>query len=566
MSNIFRVRRNENVGSGGKIVRGRRVPDVRSPYTRPPSISSSAAPDDENPNRLVGLISPATRVISGAAKIISSVFFPDSPTASSSSEEDSDDEEDDISSEDDGRLHQNVATSEVNKYLENNIPLTIQGNENKLAIEQLLMQETFSRDEYNRFVKIIESRVVEDSANKDGNGNVFADGANGNGVNSSSSRGPVLFMPDITNAAVMEAKKWVEEKKLETNSHLDKTHGTFTSNTCMPSNVTEGESGSPVHMARSYMKSRTPMASPGLGHFGFQTPSPSRMHPLKEDTPYESGVHALSSSKDLKRSYLAVDSCNSVDGPRRVRFKSGEDAAQPLSENNYSQKHGTTSLAAEKRNDLGGAQITVEGGGSAHNAEDLVPGLHNGPDQSAVIVNSDLRGTRSDDINHALQSNLPEANGTDEFSLQPEAMQVTKSSLPDHSSDLKTTDSVDGLRSQEDHATEIETNGLNDNVVANGFSLRENAESNVAHNLTSDVKLEGSCELLSETMVEVPTNEEIDSTASGSLNNSRRSKDLLQTESESVSTPGKRRMSARVEKQVVKKAGTYNKRGRGRGK
>ncbi|KAF5200567.1 hypothetical protein FRX31_009845 [Thalictrum thalictroides] len=276
--------------------------------------------------------------------------------------------------------------------------------------------------------------------------------------------------------------------------------------------------------------------------------------------------------QDLKRSYLAVDSCNSVDGPRRVRFKSNEDAAQLLSENNYSQKHDTTSVAAEKINDLGGAQIIVEGGGSDHNAKDLVPEQQNGPDHSAVIVNSDLRGTTSDDINHALQSetsNLPEANGTDEFSLQPEIMQVKKSSLPHHPSDLK---SDDGIQPQEDHAKEKEMNGLNDKVVANGFSLRENAESSVgtskeeAHNQTSDVKFEISCELLSETMLEIPTNEEIDSTASGSLNNSRRSKDLLQTESESASTPGKRRMSARIEKQGVKKAGTYNRRGRGGGK
>ncbi|KAF5207997.1 Kaku4, partial [Thalictrum thalictroides] len=135
----------KNVESGGKIVRGRRIPDVRSPYARPPSSSASPLDDVENPNRLVGLISPATRVISGAAKIISSVFFPDSPTASSSEDDESDDDVDDISSEGDHRFNQNGPTSEVNKYPESHSQLTLQRNENKLAIEQLLMQETFSR-------------------------------------------------------------------------------------------------------------------------------------------------------------------------------------------------------------------------------------------------------------------------------------------------------------------------------------------------------------------------------------------------------------------------------------
>ncbi|KAL5699176.1 hypothetical protein ACHQM5_030116 [Ranunculus cassubicifolius] len=488
MSTIFRLRRKDNnddesSGSGGKIMRGRRVPDVRSPYARPPANQTAGSP-----NRLLGLISPASRMITGAAKMISTVFFPDSPQTSSS--EDESDDDDDIASEEDGRLNQNGAISEADTHTEENLQLNISKKEIKLAIEHLVVQETFSSAECNRLVKIIESRVVD--------------------------------LPAITSqsAAVMEARKWLEEKKMESNSQLDKNQGTFGSNPYMLTNITDGEQGSPVIMAKSYMKSRPPWASPTIGQFGFKT-SPIGMSTSVEE------AHSLSSSKDLKRNSHAIDSL--TDGSKRVRFKSADHTAQPLP------------VHDDPHKDLG-APTTV--------ADDVFLDSHDGPpDQSADMVSSEVRQTTSE-VNPARQSDsndLPRVNGTNELGM--------------------------GSSQRHQHFAPLETNSFDESRKADGGKQREITANNGSRVNT----MEGSCELLSEASIDDipsnPSNEEISNVASGSLNSS--SRQAAAKETQSISSPGaKRRVTAArgVEKEkekpaaVVKKVGRYARRGRGRGK
>ncbi|KAF9616192.1 hypothetical protein IFM89_028968, partial [Coptis chinensis] len=661
MSRIFRARKNENNKSGGKMVRGRRVVELPSPV--------------DNNKKLLGLISPASRIITGAGKMISTVFFPDSPSSSSEDESDDDDDDDDdyMSTEVKDRSNQNGATLEANKCSENYQQLIAQKDETKVAIERLLMQVTFSRrvggsekegrissvdvlewfvetgegsgqgclvvgeepkdledtlspiqkiiwnvelylwfwdsndvrvirDECNRIVKIVESRVMESPALKEGE---VSHGALGLGV----------CTPDMCNTAVMEAKKWVQEKKLESYSQWDRSPGTFASNTAMLSSVTEGESGSPVLMAKSYMKSRPPWASPTIGRIGFQSSSPIGTHLLKEETPYSG----------LKRSYLAFDSWNTLEGTRRVRFKSTEDFPQPLSENDDSQRDCKTSAASEKRDvelgsiyskslpltdsvnqsahlsaalattsdfplyegsgnealstsfpilsnelnqDLRGAQVSLEGKTAV---EDLVSEAHDGLlDQSALLLDSHLTGV-VEDVKPALGSDSNDLTGVNDT----KGMKVTRSSEVNQCCGLKEADSFDD--SQADHALQKELNGSRDRIDTNGFSsARVNAASNPeasndgAHKLisSSDGKLEGSCELLSEASVEIPVNKEIDSIPSGSQNNSsKNSRDVLNPDTSSVSSRSvKKRSNTTVEKQVEKKVARNSRRGRGRGR
>lgn len=55
--------------------------------------------------------------------------------------------------------------------------------------------------------------------------------------------------------------------------------------------------GSPVDVAKSYMRARPPWASPSTNNFEFKSPSPSGLQLFKEETSYSISGNPLSSSK-----------------------------------------------------------------------------------------------------------------------------------------------------------------------------------------------------------------------------------------------------------------------------
>lgn len=61
--------------------------------------------------------------------------------------------------------------------------------------------------------------------------------------------------------------------------------------------VIEGEVGSPVDMAKSYMRTRPPWASPTVTPTEYRSPSPTGIQLFKEETPYSTGYTSLTSSK-----------------------------------------------------------------------------------------------------------------------------------------------------------------------------------------------------------------------------------------------------------------------------
>lgn len=59
----------------------------------------------------------------------------------------------------------------------------------------------------------------------------------------------------------------------------------------------EGEAGSPVDMAKSYMKSLPPWRSPSLSGIGYRDPPPSATRRYKDRASYETADSLLHSSK-----------------------------------------------------------------------------------------------------------------------------------------------------------------------------------------------------------------------------------------------------------------------------
>ncbi|KAA3489821.1 protein KAKU4-like [Gossypium australe] len=187
-------------------------------------------------------------------------------------------------------------------------------NEPKRLIEQLLMQESFSRQECDKLTDIIKSRVM-DSPSTSGLGfgrlNEMPDRTVGSDVE----------IHDFCSTAVLEAKKLLEMKKSEMH------HGTSALNYVTLKHDVEGEEGSPVGMAKSYMRTCPPWVTPSKNNIEFRYPSP-----------YSIGGNFLYSSKVLlnaysyrKRDSPATGSWNIQDEIRKVRSKATEEMLRTLS-------------------------------------------------------------------------------------------------------------------------------------------------------------------------------------------------------------------------------------------
>ncbi|XP_010265426.1 PREDICTED: protein KAKU4 [Nelumbo nucifera] len=430
MATIFRPRRAVEARSGGKILRGRRVAGAASPYARP----NSPSPPTENPNWLTGLISPATRmIVNGAGKFISAVFGSSSSSSSSSgSDSGSDDENDDCSTEGAEELDQkNEKALEENTFVEKEPQLIVEKSETKLAIERMLMQETFSRDECDRLTKIIQSRVVDcpTITEQDGRQNELADRIIGSSIalagsselqwHTKNSSAAYSFLADnynlsprasslegnvtsLRNTAVMEAKKWLEEKRFESSAKTVVDHGTCTLKPIKQLNVAEREVevGSPVDMAKSYMRTRPPWASASFSHLGSQSSSPTAVYMLKEGTPFTTDAISLSLSK--KRNSLATGSWDLLDEIRRVRFKARQNILGPLepkkidlSAEAIEHIGGQASSEAHESNAEGADKIQVSYSLSATKCVDSPVNLHVGLASSDVCPDNLKHGTSS---------------------------------------------------------------------------------------------------------------------------------------------------------------------------
>ncbi|KAI9097465.1 hypothetical protein K1719_025236 [Acacia pycnantha] len=363
MASISRSRLLPEPRSGGKIVRPRRVAAAKTPYDRPtPSNSTSRSPSWLS--RFV--FSPTRSVASGAGKLLSTVFdLESSPTSSSSSSSSSSandstaeeeigtaNDENGVSLKGDDMLNKS-GTLEVINASGKDLQPVVQNTKNKRVIEQLIMHETFSREECDRFIRIIRSRVVDTSANEDEWNQRPSDMLNRTLPNDS---------PDLSSAAVMEAKKWLEEQKSRLDSNPELGYGSHNLNMVTLPQALKDE-GSPIDVAKSYMRSLPAWSSPSIDHRKPLTPIGIQL--LKDETPYPVSGYSTSSTK-LKRDSPATGSWSIQDEIRRVRSRATEQMLSSLP----SAKIDWSAFAVECKNKVN-PSATVVDEYNTHSAPDL---------------------------------------------------------------------------------------------------------------------------------------------------------------------------------------------------
>ncbi|KAG8066513.1 hypothetical protein GUJ93_ZPchr0004g40018 [Zizania palustris] len=325
MASLFRARRRrspeddgeEDRSASGRVTRRRLSPEEGALVPAEAS-AAGAAGTESSPGWLSSLVS-------GARRVITSVLF-SSPEEPAAGEDDEDGEEDEI---------------------EANHGTIVSYNESKLAIEEMVMKETFSRDECDKMVKLIQSRVTDSvfpEAYEYGTpkeipikkaviGNDFT-GAwrslsrNRNcsesvqfssiGSGSFSPGSPLHASPELCNAAVIEAKKWLEEKRQGLDSKPED-HEPCTLNMDVLNSGFESDMGCPVDLAKSYMQSLPPWQSPFLGSQKFKTPPSAGVHIYDDE---RKSKYPLSSSKVItKEDYLSTFWEN-LEESRRARLGS----------------------------------------------------------------------------------------------------------------------------------------------------------------------------------------------------------------------------------------------------
>ncbi|KAK9099838.1 hypothetical protein Scep_023268 [Stephania cephalantha] len=412
----------------------------------------------------------------------------------------------------------------------------------------------------------------------------------------------------------MEAKKWFEEKKSESRTKLDGD----ASNPCVLPNVAEAEIGSPVLVAKSYMRTRPPWGSPSLNSIGLKSPSA-----IWAGSPHSLGGHSFS-SQFLKRKSL-MDSWDALDGARRVRFKQGESIPiessvlelerriSPASlmhekgevevgiiiddidrmDANGALPSGQSVVISDKTQDIGGERRAGEeevtaSVGNEPTVPDSVVGQPDGPpDQLTEVVSSEVQFKSMENLAPALHSDANILPGGEENPQLVETMQV-KDTFQSESLGVKETGSINGPRSPGGSSSNhVVVTRSRDKVLTNGFplptsslpagsngesGLRNESNNNVgdsnSHSIHDDklskiIPIEETCELLSETSVDVPVIDDTDSLASGSHDSSRQrhAKDNRKIESRPV--PNRAKVKRGVPKQQDNRVSKYSRRIRG---
>lgn len=552
-------------------------------------------------------------IATGAGKILSSVFFSDSSSSSSSSDDlDDSNNENDISSPGDEAVQKNVASEMVRCFI-NQTPQIAWKSETMRVIEQLLMKETFTREECDRLTNIVKSRVIDLPITAD-----------------TEDMRPNVAMSDMTDKAVMEARKWLEEKKLGSNSKSKLEHGICSLSSV--SHATDDELGSPVDMAKSYMQRRPPWASPSIKHIEFTSPSPVKIQPFGEETPYSVGDNSVSSTK-LKRDFLSAGSWNIQEELRRVRSKATEEMLKNLPSSKvdwsaFSLEHrsGLNSLAGNKNEAVVGDKMpgyAKPRDGFLNFAEVskmMQDGLQNNSFQNPAISSSEhnqvFGANRTTEGATGLRDGVEETLSSTQRRESPENIKTTHSGADaaDIERNADGTSQASPVKEGTKQGTVVlalnaipdtrvhdrngstSREGIGDPFISNGFTssgsrepkpMPSNEENNPASSchdkVTANTNLEQNCELLSESYMDVPV-VEIDNLATGSQNShcmyqEELSQDLTQPSpkrhpelSHDLTQPtpksrqaGKAR-SPVVEKQQGRKLGGYNRRAKSRGK
>ncbi|KAK4755967.1 hypothetical protein SAY87_009724 [Trapa incisa] len=210
-------------------------------------------------------------------------------------------------------------------------------NKTKLLIEQLLLQETFSWEECEKLTHIIKSRVMVAPVS-------YREAGRQSEVYGAALKD--AEMPHLSTA-LMEAKKWIKEKKSGSIPELDL-------DPIVSSHVNEGEIGSPVDLAKSFMKDSRPSASPCFTSKAERTTSPIGIQLFEDDELSSRGGNPVSSSKvQSKRDAPIIGLWNISEEIRRVRSKATEQLlSTPSTKNDLSASKPRSSASKFERSGL----------------------------------------------------------------------------------------------------------------------------------------------------------------------------------------------------------------------
>ncbi|PIN00820.1 hypothetical protein CDL12_26680 [Handroanthus impetiginosus] len=567
-------------GAGGKIVSNRRQQRLAAtPYDRPPP-QPFAHPPPRSPNWFTGIIVPSARALaSGAGKILSTIF---SESESSSSEDEGSGSEDDV----DNDNHYETPHAGLNTLNEKNGALRetpqsgqetkfgVWRTETKRVIERLISHETFSREECDRLIRMLNSRVI-DRSTEAGDKSLFL-GSAGKMVDHED--------VDIYNKAIQEAKTWFREKKVGSSSGTQLAHGTSNLNSTGLEHVESG-GGSPADVARSYMKDRPPWASP-TRNVELRTPLTTTVKLFKDGTLYSVGHDSFSSSK--RRNSLASGSWNIQEELRRVRSKATDDmlrtpstkidpslfAVAKIKEESIGAGRvvsalGERTMGPEFLSKTKPIDVLIDAGVSSDSAlaalaprqDDKASEAHlSKPATSVSGNNEDSEAVQTDGECAASKFlNLPSPDHAEEQHADPHVSKIN-GPLATEATEIGRKQSVNGLASSK-------------SSLSAGVATGQNSKQHDEENNNSDINekksvntsnVEGNCELLSEAYMEVPIVTETDSIASGSPNSMGVQCEEL---SQDVAEPSpKEKADVVTQKPQGRKSGKNNRRGRGRGK
>ncbi|XP_002447248.1 protein KAKU4 [Sorghum bicolor] len=350
MASLFGARRRrspEDDGEDDRSGSGRAQRRRLSPEDAAASPAEAGAATGTSPGWLSGFVS-------GAKRVFSSVLLFSSPEETGSGEDE--EEEDDDEEEEEG-----VGLNE-NEDIHDTQGAIVPFSESKLAIEQMVMKETFSRDECDRMVELIKSRVRDSTfpeAHEYGkpeeipsrNAGIAHDftgtwrslsrdrnfpesvplSSMRMGPGSFSPGSPLQASPELCSAAVTEAKKWLEEKRQGLGLKPED-NGPCTLNTDMFSSHDDSDMGTPVDLAKSYMQSLPPWQSPFLGRQKFDTsPSKYSISSTKVTTKEDYLSSFWTKLEESRRAHIG-SSGGSADAPKFWNYGSGS----RLFENNTS--------------------------------------------------------------------------------------------------------------------------------------------------------------------------------------------------------------------------------------
>ncbi|XP_022729032.1 protein KAKU4 isoform X2 [Durio zibethinus] len=629
MATISGAGQRREARSGGKMVRPRRTLLPNTPYDRPRLLNST----QQNPTWISRhVFSPTRTILTGASRMLASVLgFESSSSSSSSSEcnsasDDTDDNDDDQDVSSQGVLaiedHVDIldASDDCNDIRgclscsfvgHQREPQSFAGkNETKRLIEQLLMQESFSREECDKLTNIIKSRVVDSPTIRD----------LGLGKPNEMPKRTDVEIHDLCGTAVLEARKWLEEKKSGSNTKSELHHENSAVNSVTLTHGFEGEAGSPVDMAKSYMQTRPPWASPSTKNIEFRSPLPAGLPLFKEETPYSIGGNSLFLSK--KRDSPATGSWNIQDEIRKVRSKATEEMLRTLSSSKtdwssfaLELKSSPDSLVADNLGpakedkpqsfkkpvdatvDLAAKSVSQITQDAFHN--DALPspatlGCEQNQVMEAIQIIEEKRASvlGSDetlDVGQRLQSTvyMKTASQSDVVAADVDHLKDSNGSILPFSSTREgivqdsqvedknclTLNEVAGVGGAASTANGFPSSGSNmsaelDKEQNHRPINEEDKAVGSGHDNAFRVAEEENCELLSEASIEVPMVNETDAVASDSQHSSslqhEGSPQHQNTSNSNRSLAGK--SNSGIEKQQRKKVSRYNRRGRGRGR